>query len=264
MNPSRMIKAKKSFGQHFLTSEPIAQRIAESLQETAHYKKVLEVGPGKGILTKFLLDKPYELVAVEADADMVTYLKQFFPSLDGRVVEADFLKLRLNEVMGEEPFGLIGNFPYNISSQILFKMIDYRAQIPELVGMFQREMADRVIAPPGSKTYGVISVLVQAFYKGAHLFSVKPGSFSPPPKVQSSVIRLVRKDPYTLDCDERLFRRIVKQAFNQRRKMLRNTLKPLFPDEILKEEYFQQRPEVLSVDDFVQLTKRIEALNSIE
>ncbi|MBK7408697.1 MAG: ribosomal RNA small subunit methyltransferase A [Saprospirales bacterium] len=263
MNPSRMIKAKKSFGQHFLTSEPIAQRIAESLQETAHYKRCWK-WPRQGILTKFLLDKPYELVAVEADADMVTYLKQFFPSLDGRVVEADFLKLRLNEVMGEEPFGLIGNFPYNISSQILFKMIDYRDQIPELLGMFQREMADRVIAPPGSKTYGVISVLVQAFYKGAHLFSVKPGSFSPPPKVQSSVIRLVRKDPYTLDCDERLFRRIVKQAFNQRRKMLRNTLKPLFPDEILKEEYFQQRPEVLSVDDFVQLTKRIEALNSIE
>ena len=264
MNPQSMIKAKKSFGQHFLTSEPIAQRIAESLQKTSEYKKVLEVGPGKGILTKFLLDKPYELVAVEADVDMVTYLKQFFPSLEGRVVEADFLKLRLDEVMGADSFGLIGNFPYNISSQILFKMIDYRAQIPELVGMFQREMAERVIAPPGSKTYGVISVLVQAFYKGEYLFSVKPGSFSPPPKVQSAVIRLVRKDPYVLDCDERLFRRIVKQSFNQRRKMLRNTLKPLFPEEILKEEFFQQRPEVLSVEDFVQLAKRIEALQKKE
>ncbi|MCB9282446.1 MAG: 16S rRNA (adenine(1518)-N(6)/adenine(1519)-N(6))-dimethyltransferase RsmA [Lewinellaceae bacterium] len=251
-----MLRAKKSFGQHFLTSEQIAQRIVESLRKTEVYKKVLEVGPGKGILTKYLLEAPFELVAVEADSDMVTYLQQFYPQLDGRLVEADFLKLRLEKVMGEEPFGLIGNFPYNISSQILIKMVEYRKQIPEMVGMFQREMAERVIAPPGSKTYGVISVLVQAFYEGEYLFTVKQGSFSPPPKVQSAVIRLTRKDPYSLDCDERLFRIIVKQAFNQRRKMLRNTLKGLLPDEVLKEEYFQQRPEVLGVEDFVELTRK--------
>ena len=251
-----MLRAKKSFGQHFLTSEHIAQRIVESLHKTGQYKKVLEVGPGKGILTKFLLDSPFDLLAVEADTDMVTYLRQFFPQLDGRIVEADFLKVRLDEVMGGEPFALIGNFPYNISSQILIKMVEYRAQIPELVGMFQREMAERVIAPPGSKTYGVISVLVQAYYEGEYLFSVKPGSFSPPPKVQSAVIRLTRKDSYSLDCDERLFRMIVKQAFSQRRKMLRNTLKGQLPEEVLKEDYFQQRPEVLSVEDFVELTRR--------
>jgi len=251
-----MLRAKKSYGQHFLNSEQIAERIVESLQKTNLYDKVLEVGPGKGVLTKYLLEKPYDLVAVEADDDMVTYLQQVYPGLDGRLVAADFLKLRLNEVLGDAPFGLIGNFPYNISSQILIKMIEYRAQIPEMVGMFQREVAERVIAPPGSKTYGVISVLVQAYYSGEYLFTVKPGSFSPPPKVQSAVIRLTRKDPFVLDCDERLFKRIVKQAFNQRRKMLRNTLKSLFSEEILKEDFFQKRPEVLSVEDFVQLTRR--------
>lgn len=251
-----MLRAKKSYGQHFLNSEQIAERIVESLQKTNLYDKVLEVGPGKGVLTKYLLEKPYDLVAVEADDDMVTYLQQVYPGLDGRLVAADFLKLRLNEVLGDAPFGLIGNFPYNISSQILIKMIEYRSQIPEMVGMFQREVAERVIAPPGSKTYGVISVLVQAYYSGEYLFTVKPGSFSPPPKVQSAVIRLTRKDPFVLDCDERLFKRIVKQAFNQRRKMLRNTLKSLFSEEILKEDFFQKRPEVLSVEDFVQLTRR--------
>jgi 16S rRNA (adenine1518-N6/adenine1519-N6)-dimethyltransferase len=256
------LKAKKSFGQHFLTSDPIALRIVESLQLTGEYRRVLEVGPGKGVLTKFLLEKPFELFAVEADEDMVSYLQNFFPALDGRLIFADFLKLRLDEVMGQEAFALIGNFPYNISSQILIKMLDYREQIPELVGMFQREMAERVIAPPGSKTYGVISVLVQAYYTGEYLFTVKPGSFNPPPKVQSAVIRLARKAEQQLGCDEKLFRRIVKQAFNQRRKMLRNTLKTMLPEEVLKEDYFQQRPEVLSVEDFIALTLRVEGFQS--
>ena len=250
-----MIKAKKSFGQHFLTSEQIAQRIANGLQKTADYDKVLEVGPGKGILTKFLLEKPFGLVAVEADEDMVAYLRQFFPQLDGKIVAADFLKLRLEEVMGNGPFALIGNFPYNISSQILIKMLEYRQQIPEMVGMFQREMAERVIAAPGSKTYGVISVLVQAYYKGEYLFTVKQGSFNPPPKVQSGVIRLTRKEENGLGCDEKLFRMVVKQSFNQRRKMLRNTLKGLLSDDILKGDFYQQRPEMLTVADFVQLAK---------
>lgn len=257
-----MWKAKKSYGQHFLTSEQIAQRIVDSLQGTAHYSKVLEVGPGRGVLTKFLLEKSYDLVAVEADEDMVTYLQHFFPDSDGKVVSADFLKLRLEEVMGEEQFGLIGNFPYNISSQILIKMLEYRKQIPEMVGMFQREVAERVIAPKGSKTYGVISVLVQAYYKGEYLFTVKPGSFNPPPKVQSAVIRLTRKKEQSLGCDEKLFRQIVKQSFNQRRKMLRNTLKPMFPEEILKREFFQQRPEVLGVPEFVELTRLAQELKT--
>jgi len=256
-----MLKAKKSFGQHFLTNEQIARRIADSLQATSRYDKVLEVGPGKGILTRFLLEKPFEFVAVEADDDMVAYLGQFFPELDGRIVAADFLKLRLENVMGDGAFALIGNFPYNISSQILIKMLDYRHQIPEMVGMFQREMAERVIAGPGSKVYGVISVLVQAFYNGEYLFTVKQGSFNPPPKVQSAVIRLTRKEDTSLGCDERMFRRVVKQAFNQRRKMLRNTLKTLLPEEILKRDFFQQRPEMLSVADFVEITRQAEAMN---
>lgn len=252
------MKAKKSFGQHFLTSDDIARRIVEGLVQTHRYGKVLEVGPGKGVLTKFLLEGGLDLVAVEADDDMVSYLREAFPSLDGRLVQADFLKIPLEEVMGSEPFGLIGNFPYNISSQILIKMVEYREQIPEMVGMFQKEVAERVIAPPGSKVYGVISVLIQAYYSGEYLFTVKPGSFSPPPKVQSAVIRLTRKADKELGCDHAQFRRVVKQAFNQRRKMLRNTLKSMLPDEVLKEDFFQQRPEVLSVEDFVQLTLRVE------
>lgn len=252
------LKAKKSYGQHFLTSEHIAQRIVESLEGIDGYNRVLEVGPGKGVLTRFLLDGAYDLRAVEADEDMVVYLQNQFPGLNGKLIHADFLRLRLDEVMEGAAFGLIGNFPYNISSQILIKMVEYRHLIPEMVGMFQKEMAERVIAPPGGKDYGVISILVQAYYEGKYLFTVKQGSFNPPPKVLSGVIRLTRKNQQSLGCDEQLFRRIVKQAFNQRRKMLRNTLKGFFPEEVLREAYFQQRPEVLSVEDFIQLTRRAE------
>jgi 16S rRNA (adenine1518-N6/adenine1519-N6)-dimethyltransferase len=252
------LKAKKSFGQHFLASEPIAERIAESLIGGGLYDQVLEVGPGKGALTKFLLQKEYSLKAVEADQDMVGYLGKHFPALDGRIVEGDFLKLRLDEVMGGRPFALIGNFPYNISSQILIRMLDYRDLIPEMVGMFQLEVAERVVAPPGSKTYGIISVLVQAWYEGELLFRVKPGSFNPPPKVQSAVIRLRRKNAEPLGCDEGLFKRVVKQAFNQRRKMLRNTLKSMVPNEAaLQDDFFSRRPETLSVAEFVALTNQI-------
>ena len=255
------MKAKKSYGQHFLTSEQIASRIADSLAEgRENYERVLEVGPGKAMLTKFLLDKDYRLRAVEADRDMVNYLQKAYPQLD--TIQADFLKLDLSSVFEGEEFGLIGNFPYNISSQILFRMIRYREYIPELVGMFQKEMAKRVVAGPGGKEYGRISVLVQAYYEGEYLFGVSKNNFSPPPAVQSAVIRLRRKPAVNLDCDEKLFSLVVKQTFGQRRKMLRNTLKSLLPPKhsLLKEDLFRKRPEKLSVEEFVHLTKRVEEI----
>lgn len=254
------MKAKKSFGQHFLKEAPIAERIAKSLENLSAYEQILEIGPGQGMLTQFLLEiSEKELTVVEADRDMIAYVKQHFPDLQERIVEADFLKYDwVNHFSG--PFAIIGNFPYNISSQILIKTVEMRHRIPELVGMFQREMAERVAAPPGSKTYGSLSVWVQAFYEVELLFRVKPGSFNPPPNVQSAVIRLARRKSPALDCDEILFHQVVRQAFSQRRKMLRNTLKPFLPKEELQEEaFFRQRPEVLSVADYEALTQRIMA-----
>ena len=225
----------------------------------------MEIGPGRGMLTKYLLEKNIDLKVVEADKDMVAYLEDNYPELDGRIIARDFLKLDLTTVFPHfspltshpSEFLLIGNFPYNISSQIVFKMVEFRQLIPELVGMFQKEMAERIIAPPGGKDYGVISVLTQAFYGGEYLFTVGNHNFKPPPKVQSGVIRLTRKEGEP-GCDEALFRKVVKQAFSQRRKMLRNTLKPFFDDPaVLEEDFFKKRPEVLSVEDFILLTNRI-------
>lgn len=265
MNGSRSVRAKKSYGQHFLTSEAIANRIAYSLERTDEYARILEVGPGQGMLTKYLLERDETIFAVEADRDMVAYLTKHLPEVVPRLIQEDFLKVRLEEVMEHRPFALIGNFPYNISSQILLKMLAVRAYVPEMVGMFQREVAERVVAEPGSKTYGVISVFVQAFYTGTYLFTVKAGSFNPPPKVQSAVIRLSRREDQDLGCDEKLFRKVVKAAFGTRRKMLRNTMKPFLPKELLMEEaFFQQRPERLSVAQFVELTQRIEAHRAAE
>lgn len=250
------MKAKKSFGQHFLTDEGIAKKIAESLMLSKETGNVLEVGPGKGVLTKYLLQSPYKVKVVEADKDMVSYLQKHYPNLSEDIIHMDFLKLQLSRVFDNAPFCLIGNYPYNISSQILIKMVNYCDYVPEMVGMFQKEVADRVIAPPGSKTYGVISVLVQAHYTGYQIMKVQPGSFNPPPKVVSSVIRLVRKENYHLPCDAHLFRKIVKTTFGQRRKMLRNTLKSLVQDEsLLNDPFFNERPEKLSVEDFVKLTQ---------
>ena len=251
------MKAKKSLGQHFLKNEQIAQRIAESF--LLPHARVLEVGPGQGMLTQYLLQHEAELIVVETDRDMILYLQKHYPQLKDHIVHANFLKLQLDLLFQSQSFGLIGNFPYNISSQIVFKMLEYKDLIPEMVGMFQREMAERIISEPGSKTYGVISVLTQAYYRGEYLFTVKRGHFNPPPKVQSAVIRLTRKPEGELGCDTKLFRTVVKQAFSQRRKMLRNTLKSLLPDDILKSDpFFQFRPEKLSVQEFVGLTNRVE------
>ena len=253
------MKAKKSYGQHFLTNENLSENIAKSLQLTDTYQKVLEVGPGRGMLTKYLLKEDFELVVVEADRDMVYYLKKHYPALKGQIIEEDFLKVPLNTFFQNESFGLIGNFPYNISSQILFKMLEYKSQIPEMVGMFQKEVADRIISPPGSKTYGVISVLIQAHYSGELLFDVDRGNFNPPPKVQSAVIRLTRRDDFKLGCDAKLFKQVVKQTFSQRRKMLRNTMKAFSKNpDFLSNPFFTQRPEQLSLEDFIQLTKWVE------
>lgn len=252
-------KAKKSYGQHFLKEDSIAVRIADSLQLAGKTGLVLEIGPGTGMLTRQLLAHrdQYTLYAVEADRDMVAYLKEHYPELQDRLILQDFLDFDPAAVFGDKPFCLIGNFPYNISTQILFKLLDFRRQIPELIGMFQKEVADRVVAPPGSKVYGITSVLLQAFYRTEYLFSVEPGSFNPPPKVRSAVIRLTRKENFELDCDEKRFRQIVKTAFNQRRKMLRNTLKPFFsPEMLMNDPYFEKRPERLSWEEYVQLAKR--------
>ncbi|MFM8372882.1 MAG: 16S rRNA (adenine(1518)-N(6)/adenine(1519)-N(6))-dimethyltransferase RsmA [Bacteroidota bacterium] len=254
------MQAKKSYGQHFLKNDSIAARIADSLQLASQTGVVLEVGPGMGMLTKFLLaHKEYQTFAVEADRDMVEYLQKNYPEWPAEnLIFRDFLDLDFHTVFGDKPFCLIGNFPYNISTQILFKLLDFRTQIPEMVGMFQKEVADRIVAPPGSKVYGITSVLAQAFYRTEYLFTVERGSFNPPPKVLSAVIRLTRKDNFDLGCDEQLFRQVVKTAFNQRRKMLRNTLKPFFQGELLMQDpYFEKRPEQLGWEEFTQLTKRI-------
>lgn len=258
------MKAKKSYGQHFLNREDIAERIAHSLQYTDTYQHILEVGPGRGMLTKYLLQLDTPLTVVEADRDMVLYLQKYYPQLKGHIIAQDFLKVPLDQVFAGQAFGLIGNFPYNISSQILFKMLDFREQIPEMVGMFQKEVAQRVIAGPGSKTYGVLGVLVQAYYKGEYLFHVDKGCFTPPPKVQSGVIRLTRRpDPLIREEETALFRQVVKGAFGQRRKMLRNTMKPFIQDaDILQEDFFRQRPEQISLHDFIELTRRIASLSS--
>ena len=252
-------RAKKSYGQHFLTNEHYARQIAEALELTTLYKDVLEVGPGQGMLTKHLLDRSgdFHLKVAEADRDMVAYLHQHHPELSDDILEGDFLRQDLAEVFGGRPFGLVGNFPYNISSQILIKLLDNYRLIPEMVGMFQKEVADRVISGHGSKVYGVIGVLVQLRYEPSLCFNVGRGNFQPPPKVQSAVIRLVRR-PEPLIADEHYgtFKHVVKSAFGQRRKMLRNSLKSIFPAEVLGEEIFRRRPEQVSVEEFVTLAER--------
>lgn len=252
------VRAKKHLGQHFLTDENIARKIADSLTEK-NYKTVLEIGPGMGVLTKYLLKKDYTTHVIEIDTESVTYLENTYLNLAPRIISKDFLKINLSDFFAEEPLAIIGNFPYNISTQIVFKTIENRHQIPEFSGMFQKEVAERIAEKEGSKKYGILSVIAQAFYDVEYLFTVPPSVFNPPPKVDSGVIRMIRKDNYHLPVDESLFVRVVKTAFNQRRKMLRSSLKSFkLSDKLREDTIFAKRPEQLSVKDFIQLTSLIE------
>lgn len=252
------VKAKKHLGQHFLRDENIAKKIADTLTLNG-YKNVLEIGPGMGVLTKYLLEKDITTYVIEIDAESVEYLQVNYLNLAPRIIEKDFLKYDLNEVFKGEPLAIIGNFPYNISSQIVFKTLEMRDQIPEFSGMFQKEVAQRICEKEGSKTYGILSVLTQAFYDAEYLFTVPPGVFNPPPKVDSGVLRLIRKENYNLPCDETLFFRVVKQAFQQRRKTLRNSLKTFnLSDNLKANSIFGKRPEQLTVAQFIELTQWIE------
>ena len=252
------VRAKKHLGQHFLNDESIAEKIAHSLSFKG-YNDVVEIGPGMGVLTKYLLAKPVTTWVVEIDRESVTYLEEHYPTLKGHIINEDFLKCQVSRVLESKPFAIIGNFPYNISSQIVFRMLEMRQLVPEFAGMFQKEVALRICEKEGSKTYGILSVLVQAFYHAEYLFTVSEHVFTPPPKVKSGVLRLTRKEPYTLPCNETLFFRVVKTAFNQRRKTLRNSLKSFQLSENLKEDaIFGQRPEQLSVSEFIGLTQKID------
>lgn len=249
------VKAKKFLGQHFLTDENIARRIVESLSPDSHH--VLEIGPGMGVLTKYLITRENtDFRVVEIDRESVAYLHDHYPTLD--VIEGDFLKIDLNTLF-QERYSIIGNFPYNISSQILFKVFDNRNRVPEVVGMFQKEVAERVAAGPGSKTYGILSVLLSAFYNIEYLFTVNENVFNPPPKVKSAVIRLVRNDIQGLGCDENLFVKVVKAGFNQRRKTLRNALRQVgLPLDGISEDLLSKRAEQLPVGDFISITKALQ------
>lgn len=253
------VKAKKHLGQHFLKDEGIAKDIADTLTLNG-YNKVLEIGPGMGVLTKYLLEKPVETWVIEIDKESVEYLDTHYPKLHGKILSEDFLRYDITKSFGDEPFAIIGNFPYNISTQIVFRMLEMRERIPEFSGMFQKEVAERICEKKGSKTYGILSVLVQAFYEAEYLFTVPEHVFNPPPKVKSGVLRLTRKKDFHLPVDEKLFFNVVKIAFNQRRKTLRNSLKTYNLSDNLKEDsIFDLRPEQLSVEQFIDLTQKIAA-----
>ena len=266
------VKPKKFLGQHFLTDTQIASDIADTVDVFPDLP-VLEVGPGMGMMTQFLVQKPRTLKVVEIDFESVAYLKEHFPKLRENIIEDDFLKMRLDQTFSGQPFVLTGNYPYNISSQIFFKMLDYKDLIPCCTGMIQKEVAERIAANPNSKAYGILSVLIQAWYSVEYLFTVHEHVFNPPPKVKSAVIRMTRNDTTALGCDERLFKQVVKTTFNQRRKTLRNNIKPLLGQldaqcsangmqqpnhtELLQNPIFNLRPEQLSVAQFVELTNMI-------
>jgi len=252
------VRAKKHLGQHFLRDENIAEKIANTLSLNG-YDNVLEIGPGMGVLTKYLLKKKITTYVIEIDSESVEFLQANFLNLGPRIIEQNFLKYDLNEVFKESQFAIIGNFPYNISTQIVFKTLEMRQQIPEFSGMFQKEVAQRICEKEGSKTYGILSVLTQAFYHAEYLFTVPPSVFNPPPKVDSGVLRLTRKENFDLPCDEKLFYRVVKTSFQQRRKTLRNSLKTFnLSDNLKANVIFGKRPEQLNVDSFIELTQLIE------
>ncbi len=270
----KSVRPKKFLGQHFLKDLPTAQAIADTV-DAAPGLPILEVGPGMGVLTQYLLKKGRELKVVEIDFESVAYLLKAFPELGEGLLEEDFLQMQLDRTFGGREFVLTGNYPYNISSQIFFKMLEYRHLIPVCTGMIQKEVAERLAAAPGSKVYGILSVLIQLWYDVEYLFTVEPGVFNPPPKVKSAVVRLTRNGRTDCGCDERLLRRVVKTSFNQRRKMMRGSLKPLFaalnaeraggsqPEgvaDFLARPEMTQRPEQLSVEEFIELTNSIDRL----
>ena len=270
----KSVRPKKFLGQHFLKDLPTAQAIADTV-DAAPGLPILEVGPGMGVLTQYLLKKGRELKVVEIDFESVAYLLKTFPELGDGLLEEDFLQMQLDRTFGGREFVLTGNYPYNISSQIFFKMLEYRHLIPVCTGMIQKEVAERLAAAPGSKVYGILSVLIQLWYDVEYLFTVEPGVFNPPPKVKSAVVRLTRNGRTDCGCDERLLRRVVKTSFNQRRKMMRGSLKPLFaalnteraggsqPEgvaDFLARPEMTKRPEQLSVEEFIELTNSIDRL----
>ena len=267
----KSVRPKKFLGQHFLTDLPTAQRIADTVDACPDLP-ILEVGPGMGVMTQYLLPKGRPFKVVEIDFESVEYLRKAFPALEEGIIEDDFLKMHLENTFGGSPFVLTGNYPYNISSQIFFKMLDYRHLIPCCTGMIQKEVAERLAAPPGCKAYGILSVLVQLYYKVDYLFTVEPGVFNPPPKVRSAVVRLTRNDVQHPGSDEALLKRVVKTTFNQRRKMMRGSIKPLLheldqslvcpaPDhtDFLAQPLLTRRPEQLSVQEFIDLTNEVAA-----
>ena len=258
------VKPKKFLGQHFLKDMDIARRIAETMIGYAGIP-ILEIGPGTGVLTRFLLSAGHDLTVVEIDRESVAYLQAHFPELDNRILEEDFLKLRLDKTFPGR-FCVIGNYPYNISSQIFFKVLDYKDLIPCCSGMIQKEVAERMASGPGNKNYGILSVLMQAWYDIEYLFTVPEHVFEPPPKVKSAVIRMTRNKVTDLGCSEQLFKQIVKTSFNQRRKTLRNSLKPILGKEcpLYESPIFDKRPEQLSVDQFISLTKEIEVVLPVQ
>ncbi|MBL1280859.1 MAG: 16S rRNA (adenine(1518)-N(6)/adenine(1519)-N(6))-dimethyltransferase RsmA [Fluviicola sp.] len=254
------VKAKKHLGQHFLTDKGVCQRIADQFKQHQGCKKVLEIGPGMGALTEFLLEKEQDVWVMEVDTESIAFLQKNFPVLQDKIIEADFLKADLPEIMGKEKFAVVGNFPYNISSQILFKCLEHRNQIPEIMGMFQREVAWRIAEKPGTKQYGILSVFMQAYYDIEYCFTVDEHVFDPPPKVKSGVIRCTRNSREKLPCDEVLFKQVVKTSFNQRRKTIRNSIKALLKGNKVDHPFMALRPETLSVDQFIELTQIVDGL----
>ena len=252
------VKPKKFLGQHFLTDLNVAHRIADTVDACPGIP-VLEVGPGMGVLTQYIIPKEREFKVVEIDFDSVPYLHEHFPQLGDNIIEGDFLKMNLHDVFDGRPFVLTGNYPYNISSQIFFKMVENRDLIPCCTGMIQKEVAERMAAKPGTKSYGVLSVLIQAWYDVEYLFTVDENVFNPPPKVKSAVIRLTRNSKEELGCDEKLFRRIVKTVFTMRRKMMRNGMKQILGKDspMLADPLFTNRPEQLSVQEYIDLTNKV-------
>ena len=260
----KQVRPKKNLGQHFLTDLSIAKRIADTVDTPYSELPVLEVGPGMGVMTQYLVEKPRPFKVVEIDRESVAYLNEHFPQLRENILGEDFLRMDLQKVFDGQQFVLTGNYPYDISSQIFFKMLDNKDLIPCCTGMIQREVALRIASEPGTKAYGILSVLIQAWYDVEYLFTVEPDVFNPPPKVQSAVIRMTRNKVAHLDCDENLFKRVVKTVFNQRRKMLRVSLRQLFnsanpaPDGFFDHEIMTKRPEQLTIAQFVDLTNMVE------